>query len=403
VIEIIRIALRNIAKRKKRAALTMIGVFIGIAAVVALVSLGQGLQTTINEQFEKVGADKIYIQAKDPTMIGEKVPGEMTSHEVELLSKVNGVAQTAGSLFRGAKVTYNDMQRTQFLLGIPDDKAEAELSYAFTTWEVMEGRRVSHKDKGKVAIGYNLATKEQFGRNIEVGEKIEIEGEKFEVVGSFKRTGDPGLDASVVIALDDAKSILDIGDTFNYVVAQTIKGENPDDVAERIKKRLRRDRHQDEGQEDFSVQTSTDLIESFNQILNIVQVVFIGIAMISLLVGGIGIMNTMYTAVLERTREIGVMKAIGARNEDILKIFLLESGLLGTTGGAIGILIGAGISKTVELGANTAFGAGTITAVFPPAIMIGVLIFSFAVGTISGVLPARRASKLNPVEALRYE
>ncbi len=403
MIEIIRIALRNIAKRKKRAALTMIGVFIGIAAVVALVSLGQGLQTTINEQFEKVGADKIYIQAKDPLQLGEKVPGEMTSHEVDYIENVHGVAQTAGTVFRGAKVTYNDLQRTQFLLAIPDDKDQAELAYAFTTWEIAEGRRVNHKDKNKVALGYNLVTKELFGRNIPLGSKIDIEGELFEVVGSFKRTGDPGLDASVVIALDDAKRILGLGDTFNYVVAQTVKGENPDDVAERIKKRVRRDRHLEEGQEDFAVTTSTDLIASFNQVLNIIQVVFVGIALISLLVGGIGIMNTMYTAVLERTREIGVMKAIGAKNRDVLSIFLLESGLLGTAGGLIGIIIGAGISKAVELGANAAFGPGTITAVFPVYLLVGVLIFSFIVGTISGVLPARQASLLKPVEALRYE
>jgi len=401
--ELFRLAFRNIGKRKKRTALTMLGVFIGIAAVVALVSLGQGLQKTINDQFEKVGADKVIIQAKDPTRIGEKVLGEMTSHELDVIERVHGVVQTAGVVFRGAKVTYNNVQRTQFLMGAPDDKKELELAYAFTTWEVEEGRRVSHKDKKKVAIGYNLAAKKVFGKNVALGSKIEIEGEKFEVVGSFERTGDPGLDNSVIIPLDEVISLLDIGDTFNYIVAQTVKGENPDEVAERIEKTIRRDRHQKEGKEDFTVQSSSDLIASFNAILNIIQVVFVGIAAISLLVGGIGIMNTMYTAVLERTREIGVMKAIGAKNSDVLGLFLIESGFLGLAGGVIGVLIGAGISKLVEFGANTAFGPGTIHAIFPMYLIIGSLAFSFFVGMISGALPARRASKLKPVDALRYE
>ena len=114
-------------------------------------------------------------------------------------------------------------------------------------------------------------------------------------------------------------------------------------------------------------------------------------------------MNTMYTAVLERTQEIGVMKAIGARNKDILLIFLLESALLGIAGGLIGSLIGVGISKSVEFGANATFGAGTITAIFPWYLLLGTVLFAAVVGMISGMLPARRASKLRPVDALRYE
>ncbi|MEM4247591.1 MAG: ABC transporter permease, partial [Candidatus Woesearchaeota archaeon] len=178
---------------------------------------------------------------------------------------------------------------------------------------------------------------------------------------------------------------------------------NPEEVADNIEKAIRRDRHQKEGREDFSVQSSTELIESFMKVLFIIQAVFVGIAAISLLVGGIGIMNTMYTAVLERTREIGVMKAIGARNKDILALFLIESGFLGAAGGIIGIIIGSGISKIVEVAVNAQYGANTILAVFPPYLLVGALLFSFGVGAVSGLLPARRASKLKPVDALRYE
>jgi len=130
--------------------------------------------------------------------------------------------------------------------------------------------------------------------------------------------------------------------------------------------------------------------------------VLIGIATISLLVGGIGIMNTMYTAVLERTREIGIMKAVGAKNQDIMLIFLLESGTLGLIGGTIGVVLGIGLAKGVEIMAEYG-GFGLLKASMSPSLILGALAFSFVVGSISGLLPARRASQLQPVEALRYE
>ncbi|MFH1823570.1 MAG: FtsX-like permease family protein, partial [archaeon] len=138
-------------------------------------------------------------------------------------------------------------------------------------------------------------------------------------------------------------------------------------------------------------------------IFGIVQAVFIGIAAISLVVGGIGIMNTMYTAVLERTREIGIMKAVGARNRNILTLFLIESGILGLVGGAIGVLIGIGLSTGVAFVAAQALGTTFLRAVFPWYLIVGALAFSFGIGSLSGILPAIQASRLKPVDALRYE
>ena len=153
----------------------------------------------------------------------------------------------------------------------------------------------------------------------------------------------------------------------------------------------------------FSVSTSEQLLETFGDILSVVQAVLVGIATISLLVGGIGIMNTMYTAVIERTKEIGTMKAVGARNSDILFIFLFESGLLGLVGGAIGIGIGIGLGKTAEYIASVSLGTDLLKAVFPWYLILGALTFSFLVGCISGVAPAYQASRLKPADALRYE
>jgi len=403
MLELLRIAFRSVLKRKKRAALTMLGVFIGIAAVVALISLGQGLQQTINAQFEKVGADKILIQAKEVGFGGQTAPGQLKRHELDVVGNAQGVIHVAGQLFRSQTVQYNKVQRTLTTISLPNKADEAALAIKTATWETSEGRMLTHKDKGKAVIGYDLAYKKKFGRDIPLGSKITVGNETLEVVGILKRTGDPGSDASVVLPEDDLRAILGEPEAYSMIAVQTARTEDPDTVADRIKRALRRDRHEDEGKEDFTVQTSTELIASFNNVLGIIQVVFVGIAAISLVVGGIGIMNTMYTAVLERTREIGVMKAIGARNSDILKLFVFESGMLGLAGGLIGVLIGTAMSTTVSIFANATFGPNTINAAYPPLLIFGALFFSLTVGALSGMMPARRASKLKPVQALRDE
>jgi putative ABC transport system permease protein len=402
VFDLVKMAVRSVGKRKKRAALTMIGIFIGIAAVVSLVSLGQGLQDTINAQFEKVGADKLLIQPKDPGLYGgEQSPGALSKDDKRLIEKVSGVSLAAGYFYRPMKVEFDGVQKTVFVPSIPDDSREAELVKQWFLIETESGRALSHKDKKKAMIGYNIAYKNALVENVEIGQKVLLEGVSFEVVGVIKRVGDPTLDGGVLITEPDARELLNESSLYTQIVAQA--SENPEVVADSVEKRLRRNRGLDEGKEDFVVQSSTELIESFNAVFNIIQVVFVGIAAISLLVGGIGIANVMFTAVLERTREIGVMKAIGARNKDVMFLFLIESGFLGLVGGIIGIVIGMGISKIVEIGANTAFGPGTIYASYSPFLIIGMLVFSVGLGALSGVWPARRASKLKPVDALRWE
>jgi putative ABC transport system permease protein len=402
-LELFTLAFRNVRRRKRRTILTMLGVFIGIAAVVALVSLGQGLQGMINAQFEKIGGDKIIIQAREMGFGGQNIPNQLKQRELDISEKTKGVKRAAGALFRAQLIVFNDFQRTQFVMGMPDNQEDADLLTQVNSWEIEEGRMLTSKDKGKAVIGNDLAHKDLFKKTIQIGNKILVGGKLFEVVGILKRTGDPGTDPTVTISEEELRELTNESDAYSYIVAQSASGENPEEVADDVKKAIRRDRHQKEGKEDFSVQTSTQMIESFTKIFNIIQAVFIGIAAISLVVGGIGIMNTMFTAVLERTREIGVMKSIGARNRDILGMFLIESGLLGTAGGVIGIIIGFMISKGVEVGVNYQFGAGTLMAAFPWYLIVGALAFSFGVGAISGLMPARRASRLKPVDALRYE
>jgi len=180
-------------------------------------------------------------------------------------------------------------------------------------------------------------------------------------------------------------------------------GEEPSVVAERIEEELRDFRDEDEGAESFQVQTFEQILEQVGVVLNIISAVLIGIAAISLLVGGVGIMNTMYTAVLERTKEIGIMKSIGGRNSDIMMIFLLESGMYGLVGGGVGVIVGALMSLIVSKVAGVALGIDYFQADITWWLIVGALTFSFVVGVLSGVLPAKQASKMQPVDALRYE
>ncbi|MBT5924722.1 FtsX-like permease family protein, partial [Candidatus Woesearchaeota archaeon] len=174
-------------------------------------------------------------------------------------------------------------------------------------------------------------------------------------------------------------------------------------IAEEIKKDLRKKRDVDEGEEDFVVETPEQLAATFAIILDIVQIVLIGIAGISLFVGGVGIMNTMYTSVLERTKEIGVMKALGAKNSHVMALFLVESGIYGFGGGLIGAIIGIGFAKLVEAIFLIAVGPAFLLIEIDWILVLGTLLFSFIVGCLSGIAPARRASKLHPVDSLRYE
>jgi putative ABC transport system permease protein len=210
-------------------------------------------------------------------------------------------------------------------------------------------------------------------------------------------------DEAIWIPLETTKEIYNT-EEYYAIMARVKDNYIPGDVAENIKEKLRKHRNVKEGEEDFTVQTSQELLDSVGVILDAVQWFLIGIAAISLLVGGIGIMNTMYTSVLERTREIGVMKAIGARNGDITILFLIEAGVLGMAGGLIGCLLGVTLSKTVEILSAGALANSTLVKAYVSAELIaGALLLSFIVGCVSGVLPARQAANLKPVDALRYE
>lgn len=403
-LEYFKMALSNIGHRKMRAYLTMIGIFIGITAVVAIISLGQGLQGAINDQFSSLGTDKIWIQPGTSSFGTDSVV--LDESDKRIIEDEQGVASVAGISYENARVEYKDQVAFMTVMGVSKEDDSLSLINEIYQTGTNGGRPLNSKDNSKVALGYNYAVPDKiFKTAIKIGDKIVINNNTFKVAGFNKKYGNSGDDGTVLIISTAFKRVFnkDIKDDYKFLIAKIASGENPKTVADRIKHDLDDERGLSEGDEDFTLKTTEELMDSFNSILSIVQVVIVGLAAISLLIGGIGIMNTMYTAVVERTQEIGVMKAIGAKNREVLSIFLIESGMLGLMGGLIGVVLGLGISKLVELGGLLWIGTPYLRMWWSWGLIGSALAFSFFVGMLSGIAPAYQASKKKPVDSLRYE
>ena len=394
------IAFRNLLHRRLRSWLTMIGIFIGIATVISLISLGQGMKDAINRQFEMIGVDKIIIVPIGGTTGTSMGESTLREHDLGVVRRVNGIRDAAPVVYKTVVVNFNDKNKFTFASGLPTDKS-GEVLYE-SGYSVVEGRKFRSGDRYKAIIGNLLANSdEMFGRKLKIGDKLRIKDKEFVVVGVLDKIGSKPDDSSLLIPLETAKELFETGDKLDMIFVKVHPDKDVSAVAEEIKREMRNDRNLKEGEENFEVQTSEQLMESFSVILSVLTWFLIGIASISLFVGGVGITNTMYTSVLERTREIGIMKAIGATNYDVLYIFLTESGLLGMAGGAIGIAIGLGLSNMVAFIARNLAGIDFIRASAPPYLILGALAFSFIIGSLAGSFPALQAARLNPVEALR--
>ncbi len=403
IADFFKLSLNNIRIRRLRSWLTMVGIFIGIAAVVGLISLGQGLQTAVTSQFATLSTDKLTIQNAGTGFgpPGSTVVEKLNEDDLRIIENVNGVEYAIPRLVRIVNIKYNKISKFKYVGDIPEDSELADIVYEAGDMKAKEGRLLKSGDSGKVVLGSNIVKKDEFGKEIEVGKKINIQGKDFEVIGILKKGSSFQVNDVVVMLNEDMKNLLDIDDEIDMIVAQVEEPKEIREVAERIEKVMRKDRNLDLSEEDFSVETPLEAIEAVNDVLTSVNIVVVGIAMISLIVGGIGIANTMYTSVLERKKEIGTMKAIGAKNSNILMIFLIESGLLGLVGGLIGVLIGIGLSLGVASAANNYFGTEIITVNISLPLITAAISFSFLIGILFGVIPSYQASKLKPVDALR--
>jgi len=399
-----RLALRSLAKRKLRTYLTMIGIFIGIAAVVSLIGLGQGLRAAIISQFGFLGTDILSVQAAGASLGGPPGSGAVTPLTKDLVDKienVNGVDTVFARYVESGTMEFNDKQRISYAVSIPEGDKRKVLE-RMANLEAEQGRLLRDDDNKAVLLGNDFTKDDMFGKGVRAGDKVLINDKEFRVVGILKKKGSFMFDRAVLINEHTMINELGTDEDEVAIIAVKVKDEKKiGEVQEKIERLLRKERGVKEGEEDFVVQSPQKILESLDSTLFAIQIFITIIAAISLLVGGIGIMNTMYTAVLERRKEIGIMKAIGARNSTIFTLFFIESGFLGMVGGIIGIILGLILAYGLAAIGRLTLGSELIQASVSPGLIIGALMFSFVIGTIFGVLPAVQASKLNPVDSLR--
>jgi putative ABC transport system permease protein len=397
-----KLAIKNLRKRKMRSWLTLIGIFVSVAVIFILISLSLGLQGAIQEQFRQLGTDKFFIMPKG--QIGAPGSGgavTMTVDDVKAVEKVTGVKKVSYMVAGNAEVDFDNEKRYLPVIGVDIDGLD--LYFESGSMKIKDGRTLEKSDVNKIVIGYDFRYNKVFPKPVETGSKLIINDKEFKVKAMVDKIGNPQDDKNILMKYDDFKVLFNSGDRVDYIVVQINEGDNIKDVAAAVEKKLRTFRGVNEKTQDFSILTPEELLNSFQSILVIITAFLISVAGISLVVGAIGIANTMYTSVLERTKEIGVMKAIGARNSDILLIFVIEAGLIGMVGGILGVALGIGVSKAMEYVAINQLGTNLLRAAIPPYLVIGCIFFAFIIGAVSGILPARHASKIKVVDAIRYE
>lgn len=398
-----KLAIEGVRRKGIRSLLTVLGIVIGITAVVVLVSLSSGFQNALNKQFELLGTNIIYIypgSAFGPAL-GSTT---MSDHDLDLIKRVHGVDLAGGTSFKISKIKYKNEIKYTYVIGLMTDESQDILLEQSNIKITGTQKRFKPNDMYKVAVGYLLTEGEFFDKPIKVGDNLFINDKKFQVIGTVSRIGNPSDDSQVYVPIKALNEVFNIKENeFAAIMVRVKDGWDVNKVAEAIKKELRSDRGLKEGEEDFQVVTLEQMREIFSNVFFAVQVIVIGIAAISLIVGGFNIMNSMYTSVLERTQEIGVMKAVGARNGDVLTLFLIESGTIGLLGGTIGCILGVGIAKAIEEIVTKEVEGLVFEAAITPELVFFALGFSFLVGSISGVLPAKQAAELKPTDALAYE
>lgn len=424
----VKIALNILLHSKLRSWLTIIGIVIGIAAVVSIVSIGQGAQQSLEERLGGLGADIITIspgfaRAAGPAggfrevggaegSISMRLGGQtsttspsknLTNNDVQFLKSISNVKYVSG-IVSGRGETYYLGERSSVSIEGVDPLIWRDM----VTTELESGRYLMQGDTNSVVVGNRIANS-LFKNKIEVNRQITINEKPFRVVGILKESGFGGGDNTVFMSIKMARTILgDVGDKKLDSISVKVEDANLiDETTTEITEKLMVARGIfDEKKKDFTVTSAKAMQESISAAVN-TMVLFLGaIAAISLIVGAVGISNTMFTSVLEKTKEIGIMKAIGAKNKDVLIIFLLTSGMIGLVGGLIGITFGVLASMSLE-GISIRLGmmgaGGSLKVAIAPELLIFAIAFSVLIGVLAGIIPAYRASKMKLVDALRYE
>ena len=392
----ILLAYRSIRERRTRSILTVLGIAVGIAAIVSLVSVGYGMEEAITGELTSM-ADLISVIPGKITGATYVETGSFTDRDLNDLQRIGGIKDITAMTYDATEVEYRNKRVPIFILG--GDTKELG-SFYLEPVGLKEGRWLRENDYKACVIGDRVAN-DFFDDPVHVNDKLIINGEKFIVIGVFEKAStlySADVDPHIFLTLRAAKNVLQ-SDEVKYIMVRVYDIDEAEEIAEEIQDTLN-DNH---GLDDFATaMTMGSALEQIGTVFNIVRGVLIGIAAIALVVASIGIMNTMLMSVMERTHEIGVMKAIGAKSSDVLSLFLLESSMVSLLGGVVGCGFGVIVAKVISLGASSALGIEFAAAV-KPLVLVGGIAVAMVVGVLSGFYPARKASRMSPVEAVRYE
>ncbi len=398
--ESVRYSLRNLRARRARSFLTILSIFVGIATIFVFVSFGWGLFDYVDSLTTGSSADKVIIQTRGTGAPGLDDTFQLTEEDFKAIRGVGGVYDVTGASFTVAEVKKSKEKRFNFIVGYDPRNL---MLFEISDIEILEGRQLSSGETKKAILGYNYRIADKiFSKPILLNENIEIQGEKVRVVGFLESVGSPPDDAQVYVTKDYLADLYPKTDeTYSWIIAR-VDINNMERVIKDIERAVRKSRGLEEGKEDFFVQSFEELISSFSGALNIIIAFVILIALISVIVSAVNTANTMITSVLERTKEIGVIKSIGARNSEILKIFLFESSALGFLAGFLGVIFGLIVTSAISLILDGQ-GFGFLSPHYSWTLFIGGILFATITGAVSGVVPALRASRVNIVDSLRYE